>query len=224
MKVSVIIPAYNEAPRIGAVLDAVWPCEWVDEILVVNDGSEDETSAVAAQYPKVQVIDLAINVGKGGAIATGLDVARHPILLLLDADLVGLETRHVNALLEPMTRGADMTLGLFKKGKLWSDAAQAITPSISGQRALKREILEAVPNLIACRMGVEVAIHQTAKQRGAKIVRVDLDGVTHTPKEAKFGLVKGATARARMYAEIGKTIVRSKMRNGNDGETNEKEL
>jgi glycosyltransferase involved in cell wall biosynthesis len=224
MRVSAIIPAYNEAPRIGAVLEPVSKCDWVDEILVVNDGSEDETSVVAAAYPKVQVLDLAINVGKGGAIAAGLDLAKHEVLLLLDADLVGLEVRHVQALLQPMTRGADMTLGLFKKGKLWSDAAQAITPAISGQRALKREILEAVPNLISCRMGVEVAIHQTAKELGAKIVRVDLDGVTHTPKEAKFGLVKGATARAKMYAEIGKTIVRSRMKHGNGYLQDDKEL
>lgn len=215
MKVSCIVPAYNEETRIGAVLSAVCACDLVDEVIVVNDGSRDKTSEVARAFPKVAVVDLAFNVGKGGAIAAGLENASGEILLLLDADLVGLEVKHVEALLKPVLEGTDMTLGLFKKGKLWSDAAQAITPAISGQRALRRDILAAVPNLIACRMGVEVAIHQAAKDLGCSIKKVDLDGVTHTPKEVKFGLVRGATARARMYAEIGRTIVRSRKKSGN---------
>lgn len=215
MKVSCIIPAYNEEARIGAVLKAVCACNLVDEVIVVNDGSRDKTSEVARAFPKVMVVDLAFNVGKGGAIAAGLENASGEVLLLLDADLVGLEVKHVEALLKPVLEGTDMTLGLFKKGKLWSDAAQAITPAISGQRALRRDILAVVPNLIACRMGVEVAIHQAAKDLGCSIKKVDLDGVTHTPKEVKFGLVRGATARARMYAEIGRTIVRSRKKCGN---------
>lgn len=214
MKVSCIIPAYNEETRIGAVLNAVCACDLVDEVIVVNDGSRDKTSEVARAFPKATVVDLAFNVGKGGAIAAGLENASGEILLLLDADLVGLEVKHVEALLKPVLEGVDMTLGLFKKGKLWSDAAQAITPAISGQRALRRDILAAVPNLIACRMGVEIAIHQAAKDLGCSIKKVDLDGVTHTPKEVKFGLVRGATARAKMYAEIGRTIVRSRKKNG----------
>lgn len=214
MKVSCIIPAYNEETRIGAVLKAVCASDLVDEIIVVNDGSRDRTSEVAKSFSKVTVLDLAFNVGKGGAIAAGVECARGEVLLLLDADLVGLQVKHVDALLKPVLEGTDMTLGLFKKGKLWSDAAQAITPAISGQRALRREILSAVPNLIACRMGVEIAIHQAAKDLGCSIKKVDLDGVTHTPKEVKFGLVRGATARARMYAEIGRTIVRGRKRNG----------
>ncbi|MER3412809.1 MAG: glycosyl transferase family 2 [Armatimonadota bacterium] len=217
MSVSCIIPAYNEETRIGAVLGAVCASELVNEIIVVNDGSRDRTSDVARAFPKVTVVDLAFNVGKGGAIAAGLESVIGEILLLLDADLVGLEVRHVDALLMPVLAGVDMTLGLFKKGKLWSDAAQAITPAISGQRALRRRILDAVPNLIACRMGVEIAIHQAAKDLGCSIKKVDLDGVTHTPKEVKFGLVRGATARAKMYAEIGRTIVRSRKKNGNGG-------
>lgn len=219
MKVSSIIPAYNEETRIGAVLQAVCASDLVEEIIVVNDGSRDKTSEVARTFPKVTVIDLAFNVGKGGAIAAGLESASGEVILLLDADLVGLEVRHVDELVKPVLEGVEMTLGLFKKGKLWSDAAQAITPAISGQRALHRRILEAVPNLIACRMGVEIAIHQTAKDLGCSIRKVDLDGVTHTPKEVKFGLVRGATARAKMYAEIGRTFVRGRKRNGHsDGD------
>ncbi len=215
MNVSCIIPAYNEETRIAAVLRAVCACDLVEEIIVVNDGSRDRTSEVARVFPKVVVLDLAFNVGKGGAIAAGLENASGEVLLLLDADLVGLEGKHVEALLKPVLEGIDMTLGLFKKGRLWSDAAQAITPAISGQRALRRCILDAVPNLIACRMGVEIAIHQAAKDLRCSIKKVDLDGVTHTPKEVKFGLVRGATARAKMYAEIGRTIVRSRKKNGN---------
>lgn len=210
MRVAAVVPAYNEAERIGSVLKAISESSLVDEIVVVNDGSDDATAEVAAAFESVRVITLPFNRGKGGAVAEGVEATNAEIILLLDADLVGLQPRHIEALILPVLTGSDMTVGLFKKGKLWSDAAQALSPSISGQRAMRRHVMEAVDDLCACRMGMEVAITRAAKAGNCRVTRVDLDGVTHTSKEKKFGLVRGATERAKMYAEIGKTIVKPK--------------
>ena len=120
--------------------------------------------------------------------------------------------RHVDALINPVLNGADMAIGIFRKGKFWSDAAQVISPYISGQRALKRDLIEQIPWLDEVRMGVEIATHRMARRRRMKIKRVVLDGVTHTAKEKKFGFVKGTAQRAKMYAEIGKAMVRSQKR------------
>ncbi len=214
MKVAAIVPAYNEEQRISRVLQAVLSARLVDEIIVVSDGSSDRTAEVASSYPGVRVIRLPENVGKGGAMWVGVRQTNADVIVFLDADLVGLQPYHVDALIEPVMNGCDMTVGIFKGGKLWSDAAQAVAPFISGQRAVKRQVIEWIPWLSEVRSGAEVAINHVAKKRKLRMKRVILRGVSHTAKEAKFGLVRGTAHRARMYAEIGKTLVRARRMTG----------
>ena len=140
----------------------------------------------------------------------GVQATDADVVVFFDADLVGLLPEHVGMLTEPIRRGADMAVGIFRHGKFWSDAAQALSPSISGQRAIRREILLENPRIAEARMGVEVELTRIARTRGLDLVKVHLRGVTHTSKEKKFGFVEGAARRAKMYAEIGKAIVRGK--------------
>lgn len=210
MKIAVVIPAYNEELRIAQVLGAVTRAACVDEVIVVSDGSEDRTAAVASMFQGVKVIDLLENAGKGGAMWAGAQATDADVVVFFDADLVGLLPEHVEQLVGPMYRGADMAVGIFRHGKFWSDAAQAISPSISGQRAVRREILLANPGIADARMGVEVELTRIARSQGLILIKVELFGLTHTSKEKKFGFVEGAARRAKMYAEIGKAIVRGK--------------
>lgn len=210
MKIAVVIPAFNEELRIAQVLGAVTRAACVDEVIVVSDGSEDRTAAVASMFQGVNVIDLPENAGKGGAMWAGAQATDADVVVFFDADLVGLLPEHVEQLIGPMYRGADMAVGIFRHGKFWSDAAQAISPSISGQRAVRREILLANPGIADARMGVEVELTRIARSQNLCLIKVELFGVTHTSKEKKFGFVEGAARRAKMYAEIGKAIVRGK--------------
>jgi len=212
VKVATILPAYNEEKRIGKVLEAVRAVRTIDEIIVVSDGSTDRTVEVAKTFEGVTVISLPKNVGKGGAMAAGLRHTDADIILFLDADLIGLQPHHVEALIEPVMNGCEMSIGVFRKGKFWTDTAHKIAPFISGQRALRRYLLDQIPWLEECRMGAEVTINQTAKSKNVRVKRVPLIGVSHPPKEKKFGLVKGTAARAKMYAEMGKAYVKTRRR------------
>lgn len=73
LKVLVLIPTYNNAPKIGAVLNEV--LELTSQVLVVNDGSTDETSEVLKQNSDIKVIHLSKNKGKGVALKKGIDWA-----------------------------------------------------------------------------------------------------------------------------------------------------
>ncbi len=208
-KVAVIIPAYNEEQRIGNVLRAVTRARLPQEIIVVSDASQDRTAMVARGYPGVRVLELPFNSGKGGAMVAGAKATEAEVLAFVDADLSGLRPDHVDGIIRPLLeRRCDMCIGVFRGGKFWSDTAQRISPYISGQRALKRGLFEKIPVLSEMRMGVEVTINTYAKRNKAKVTRVVLRGVSNTYKERKLGLMKGAAARARMYAEIGRAIVR----------------
>ena len=206
---AIIIPAYNEVLRIGAVLRAVTRSKYAREVIVVNDASEDATAEIARRIPGVRVLEHRVNVGKGGALATGVAACNADLIAFVDADLEGLRPEHVDMILEPLLDGrCDMCIGVFRGGKFWSDSAQRVAPLISGQRAMRREFFEGVPGISDMRMGVEVALNTHAKRCKARIVRVCLPGVSHPSKEQKLGLVKGAAARARMYADIGRTVVK----------------
>lgn len=209
MKVSAIIPAYNEAERIGAVLDPLKCAPSVDQILVVDDGSTDETAQVARRYG-VEVLSLAANLGKAQALDRGVRAARHEVLLFLDADLVGLRPDHVEKLIDTYRRRrADMVIGTFKDGRLNTDLAQTLAPYLSGQRILSKSLWGRVSEMVARRrmdFGVEIALKKLSLKEGWQEARVELDGVTHVMKEEKRGLSQGLIDRLKMYGDIVRSV------------------
>jgi glycosyltransferase involved in cell wall biosynthesis len=211
--IAVVIPARNEAGRIGNVLSAVAQARLPDEIIVVSDGSDDSTAEIARCVPGVRVVELPRNVGKGGAMAAGVKATSADLIAFVDADLEGLRPEHVDAIIRPVRDGTcEMCVGVFRGGKFLSTSAQRVAPYISGQRAMRRWVFEGVPYIAEMRMGVEVALNTYAKRSKARILRVPLRGVSNTFKERKLGLMKGAAARAKMWAEIGRAVVRLRRR------------
>ncbi len=202
-KVAIIIPAYNEAERIGRVLRAVTASKVADEIIVVCDGCRDNTAKVAARFSGVRVLDLPVNVGKAGAMAAGVKSTDAEVLAFVDADLDGLSGEHIDSIIRPVLNSqCEMCIGVFRGGKFWSDAAQRITPYYSGQRALRRKLFTSIPNVQDLRMGVEIALNEHAKRVRARVLRVVLNGVSNCHKEQKLGLAKGIQARKQMFQEM----------------------
>jgi glycosyltransferase involved in cell wall biosynthesis len=89
-KISIVIPAYNEEKGIGPVLDDLCkiltgaPFEY--EIIVVDDGSIDQTAALARQKPCVQVYQHKVNKGYGASLKTGILHAKYDVICITDAD------------------------------------------------------------------------------------------------------------------------------------------
>lgn len=211
LKVAAIVPAYNEEQRIAAVLEAIERADLVDEIVVVSDGSTDRTYEVAAANPRVRALRLEANGGKAGAMCAGAAATEADVLLFLDADLIKLKPEHVNALVGPVLNGdTDMSVGVFRGGRSVTDWAQILVPYISGQRALRRDVFVAIPELNALRSGVEMAITKYFNVTGLKVKSVILSGVTHPMKEEKIGLIHGFTARMRMYYDISRVMTNGK--------------
>lgn len=210
MRVAAIVPAYNEEQTIGEVLEVLLQCPILSEIHVVSDGSEDRTVQIAKKYP-VNVFELPENMGKGGAMKKGAHLTSCEVLLFIDADLVGLHCDHIEAILRPVLTGeTQMSIGVFSEGRLSTDLAQKIAPSLSGQRAITKGLFEQVPNLEDSRFGVEIALTRYAEQHGITIVAVPLPAVSQVMKEKKRGFAKGFWARIKMYWDIVRSIVVAK--------------
>jgi polyisoprenyl-phosphate glycosyltransferase len=206
MKIDAVVPAYNEAETIGEVVATLKRVEFIDEVLVVSDGSSDETGW-EARRAGARVIEHTENLGKAAAMKTGYQASTADVILFLDADLLGLSEFHVRALVLPVIRGeADMTIGIFDEGRLTTDLAQLVAPYLSGQRAVRREILDEMfqvePDADVSRFGIEVALTRHVRTRSYRVLEVPLEEMSHRMKEEKLGLVKGVAARLKMYYEI----------------------
>ena len=213
MKISVIIPAYNEEKTISWVISVVEKSKIFSDIIVVNDGSTDRTSSIVKQFPKVKLIEFDKNKGKGAAVMHGIRNTDAEILLLLDADLVGLKEEHIKDLLSPIIQDeADMTRGYFTDGRYTTDLSHKIAPGISGQRGIKKEIIQNIPDLEKTRFGFEVALNRYIKKSKLRLKKVPLPNLTHIMKEEKFGFKKGVKARFKMYWDIAKYIGKPKKR------------
>jgi glycosyltransferase involved in cell wall biosynthesis len=206
MKIAVLIPAYNEESRIGCVIDVVKQVDIIDEIIVIDDGSMDYTYKIAVDKG-VTAIRLPENKGKGAAIMEGVHNTDAEIIVLLDADLVGLTPLHVINLIKPIqSNKCSMTYGLFSNGRVATDLAQKVAPFLSGQRVVKRKIFEDMEYLEIVRFGFEVALTNYVRKNNISYLGVPMSNMTHVMKEEKLGFVKGFTARIKMYWEIVKTL------------------
>ncbi|MCX7597377.1 MAG: glycosyltransferase family 2 protein [Armatimonadetes bacterium] len=115
MRVSVLVPAYNEERTVEEILRRVLAQEAVAEVIVVDDASSDGTAAaverMAAQDPRVRLIRHERNRGKGAAVRTGLAQASGDVVIIQDADLEYNPADYA-VLLFPIERGeADFVLG-----------------------------------------------------------------------------------------------------------------
>ena len=138
MKVAAIVPAYNEATRIEGVLQVLLQCPQLHEVLVVNDGSADDTAKVVARLtqradaPTLRLINLPVNRGKGGAMFAGATATDADVVIFFDADLIGLKPDHVARILRPVLEGdAAMSIGVFRGGRFSTDIAQVLVPCMA---------------------------------------------------------------------------------------------
>lgn len=218
--VVVVVPALNEASRIAATVRAAARLPGVAAVIVVDDGSADRTSVVAAEAGAV-VVRHPRRRGKAAAMTTGAEAARADgfdgsPLLFLDADL---EDSAGNAapLLVPVRAGeADMTIALLPRapgagghGFVVRLASQGIvdrtgwtpTQPLSGQRCITRELFDEVTPL-AAGFGVEVGLTIDALQAGARVVECPID-LRHRVTGSSL---RDQLHRARQYRDVRRAL------------------
>ncbi len=202
-KVSCIICAYNEEPRIAAVLAAATAHHVLDEVIIVDDASTDNTIDVVERFPTVKLIALPKNGGKSKAMVHGLNAATNELVMLLDADLANLTEHDISALAEPVLAGeADVSISL-RKNALGIHHAIGLDFT-SGERVLPKSLLADVLHEIhkLPKFGIESYMNKLIIARRMRLAVVKWPEVTHMRKTEKHGFVKGTLGDLTMTLDV----------------------
>ncbi|RLD62671.1 MAG: glycosyltransferase family 2 protein [Bacteroidetes bacterium] len=205
-KISVILCAYNEEKSIENVIFSLANSNVFDEIIVVNDGSTDNTRKIIESLKeKFDIIDIHFpkNKGKGYAMATGIEKANAEIIVFCDADLSGLKKEHFLQLVEPLLDNrADMVLGQ-PIVNFSIDYTYNPLKLLTGERALyKKDILPILEKIKTSRFGVETIINLYYKAHKKRVEMVLLSGLKHFIKFEKANRLQAM----KQYLQAGHQI------------------
>ena len=190
MKTSLIVPAYNEEKGLPLVVKEY--LEWVDEIIIVDDGSTDGTFEAGRQCvnDKVNLFRHEVNSGKVAALRTGVEHASGDIIIFTDADCT-YPARYVPDLIQEIDKGADLVLGARLQSRdnipafnrlgnnIFSFLATYIScmrikDSQTGLRAFKREMFDKL-DVEAKGLEFETKMTVRAAKLGYKIVEIPIE-------------------------------------------------
>jgi len=200
-QVAAIIPAYNEAQTIKEVVRVLCASPLLSEVIVVSDGSTDKTASYAREAGAT-VYELPENLGKGGAMRYGVSKTKAEIIVFFDADLIGLTIEHVEQLVRPvLEESLVMCVGLRDRG-VWFRFLGPHLPLISGERAMKREVIEQIPERFLRRFMAEASINYFCRTRKYAYGTVFLTNLTIRRKCQKVGILHGVKGYLLMIWQI----------------------
>ena len=224
--VEAVVPAHNEAGRIGATVRALAGCPQVARVWVVDDGSTDGTAAEAARAGAA-VVRLDRRRGKGRALLAGAARTRAPWLLFADADL-GDSAAALARLVElalagagdmliaapprrPGRHGLGWVVGLARWGVLRLTGRRLEAP-LSGQRVLRRQVLDTL-HPVPAGWGIEVALTVSALRAGWRVAEIPAD-IRHRVTGLDWA---GFLHRGRQFWHVAWTLARCSLATARGG-------
>ncbi|MBI5753629.1 glycosyltransferase family 2 protein [Candidatus Peregrinibacteria bacterium] len=205
-KISCVVPVYNEGKRVSGVLNALVGHHLIDEVIVVNDGSTDDSERVLRGWSGIKLISYKPNKGKSHAMMTGIKEARNDLILTIDSDLVGLTREDVMALIEPVVSGkADVSMTL-RKNSLAIFKYFGLD-FVSGERVFDRRTIPDLHELgkLTC-FGLESYLNNLIIKNKARLKVVYWKNVITPRKAVKFGYREGTKRDWKMVMEIVKYL------------------
>lgn len=178
--VTAIVPAHNEEKRIGQVLNTLLASEDIDEVVCINDGSEDNTLGIIRSKKEVKCINLEENKGKAYAVVQGILQATGDIIVFIDADLIGLSQENIHDLVAPLQdESYEVSIGYRS-----AVVDKLMFMPLAGERAyFRKDLLPHTEKIKHKGYGMELYLNYVFKDKQIKLL--GLKGVKHMMKYDK---------------------------------------
>lgn len=201
-KISAIVPAYNEAERIGSVLAILTSYPGFAEVIVVDDGSKDGTETIAKHYP-VRYIKNEKNLGKGKSMDKAVKESIGDIIFFADADITGLTHQMIDETVQPVVNGKwEMFVAMRHRPMYEVPGIMLFIALLGGERALTKKLWLALPDHYKNRFEIETGLNFFAKKYGKGVGYKVFKGLGQTIKEEKYGFWSGFTLRLAMIGNV----------------------
>ncbi|PIR61932.1 MAG: hypothetical protein COY81_01895 [Candidatus Pacebacteria bacterium CG_4_10_14_0_8_um_filter_43_12] len=202
LTITAIIAAYNEQKNIRVVASLLTSMKEFSEVIVVDDGSDDLTAVIAASVKGVTVISLPKNMGKTTAVRTAVKAAHSDQIMLVDADLFGLEAHHLREVIQTYKQGFEMVILDYGNQELYLRKIFKSFPALSGVRIFETKYFKRITFKKNDRFELETRINDFYLDHKLSIVVVTGEGI-HTPhKYQKYSFHKGLYLEAKALKEI----------------------
>lgn len=211
-KVTAIICVFNEEKTIKDVVLSIAKDSIVNEIIVVNDGSTDNSKNIIEELKersKLKTIHFHENKGKGYAMAVGVENATNEIIAFIDADQTKIISGYIKQMTNPLINNeSDMVLGYSTVNIL----SQDVNPLriLTGERALyKKDMIPIIDKMKESRFGVETLLYFYFLSLGKTIKFTRLVGLAHKDKYKKMSFSKATTSYINEGWEIAYTAMKN---------------
>ena len=224
-KVLAVVPVYNEADKVRDTIEGLKKIDLIDTILIVNDGSTDNTAEVVDKLG-VSIINLAKNQGKGFAMKKAMEQKEYDYIAFVDGDL-GLSSVEVEKLIYPVVSGeVDFTIAKFPNSSdvthikggfgfvkklarygVYKYTGTKINTSLSGQRVYNKKVIDNMC-YIPDRFGVEVAMTVETLRMGYTVGEIDVN-MSHRETGRS---IRDFTHRGKQFLDIFVTLIKLKFK------------
>lgn len=182
-KISAVVPVYNNDKTVKKVIKVLLSCSVLNQLIVVNDGSTDKSLKILNKFkhPKLKLLNLKTNHGKGAAIEKALDFVIHSVVMIVDADLTSLKKSHILDLKNYFFQSkSDMVIAARK-------CRFQVGPfdSLSGERIFYKKNIEPYRFLLQkVNYGFEQVVNFA--HRNKKVKRIYSENIGHILKLNKY--------------------------------------
>lgn len=198
-KATAIVPAFNEVKRIGGVLSQLLKSKYINEIIVIDDGSKDGTENVVKKYYSIKYHKNNRNMGKGYSMDLGVKLAKNNTIFFCDADLINFKAKFADEMILPvLSNETPMFIGMRSNLMQRTVTSWGLN---SGERALKKETWFALPKFYKYRYRIEAGLNHYVKNY-CNGLDWRMFNYSQPIKEKKYGLIKGTILRWWMNVDV----------------------